>query len=141
MGMKSKNAAHKSSFNQILSNQCYLGVYVYQNIRIPEETPTTASMEEFDAVKVGVTKKPPKKRHPGRSIIPQYYMLTGKEIRMQRISSLQKNTGTRLGGFRCFLCLNIFEVKHYSSVSTQPSSQRRHSIMKDASTLCPESTG
>ena len=110
------------------------------SIPSPEENDPALSALD-DSSPAAEPKKPPKKRHPGRSIIPQYYMLTGKEIRMQRISSLQKNTGTRLGGFRCFLCLNIFEVKHYSSVSTQPSSQRRYSIMKDASTLCPESTG
>lgn len=85
-GLKTKKGAayNKSSFNQILSNERYIGVYTYQDIRIPDGIPAIVTREEFDAVQNAVTKK----KNPRRSVsadAPQprrredgIYLLTGK---------------------------------------------------------------
>lgn len=85
-GLRTKKGSifNKSSFNQILSNQRYAGVYMYQDIRIPNGIPPIVTREEFDKVQVVVTRK----KNPRRSAAadaPQprrredgYYMLTGK---------------------------------------------------------------
>ena len=113
-GLKSKKGAafNKSSFNQILSNQRYMGVYTYQDIRIPDGIPAIVTREEFDAVQVAVTKK----KNPRRSDAPGapqsrrrdtgYYILTGKLFCGECESPLVGVSGTGKSGelhryYRC----------------------------------------
>lgn len=85
-GLKTKKGAafNKSSFNQILSNQRYIGIYTYQDIRIPGGIPAIVTREEFDAVQNAVTKKKnPRKSSAADAPQPRrredgIYILTGK---------------------------------------------------------------
>ena len=71
---------NKSSFNTILSNERYTGVYIYGDTKVPGGIPAIISQELFDKVQYAVTNK----KNP-RSLGPQrrrrekgLYMLTGK---------------------------------------------------------------
>ncbi len=77
---KKHHAWNKSSFNSILSNERYTGVYIYGDTKIPGGIPPIVSQELFDKVQYAVTSK----KNP-RSLGPQrrrrdnsLYMLTGK---------------------------------------------------------------
>ena len=81
-------------------------------------------------------------KHPeiryNRLAIGVWRSLVSRLVRVQEASGSNPDTPTKkpesaFAGSGLFMC--------YSSVSTQLSSQRRCSVMKDASTLCPESTG
>ena len=72
---------NKSSFNAILSNERYTGVYIYGDFRFPGGIPPIVSQELYDAVQYAVSTKP-NPRAPG---IPQkrrredsVYLLTGR---------------------------------------------------------------
>ena len=75
---------NRSSFNQLLSNERYTGVYIYQDIRIPGGVPQIISQELFDTVQCILHLKPNARRDPTGSH-PQkrrreagVYLLTGK---------------------------------------------------------------
>lgn len=85
-GLRTKKGAefNRSSFNQILSNERYVGIYMYQDMRIPGGIPAIVSREEFDAVQQYITKKK-NPRSSGAAGAPQarrrehgIYLLTGK---------------------------------------------------------------
>lgn len=85
-GIKTKKgkAWNRSSFNQILSNERYTGLYIYRDIRIPGGIPAIISRDLFDTVQCVIHSKPNARRDPtGRT--PQkrrrdggMYLLTGK---------------------------------------------------------------
>ena len=74
---------NRSSFNTLLSNERYTGVYIYKDIRIPGGMPKIIDQSLFDAVQLIMhTKKNPRKTPDG---VPQrrrqengIYYLTGK---------------------------------------------------------------
>ena len=75
---------NRSSFNQILSNERYTGVYIYRDIRIPGGIPQIISQELFDTVQCILHIKPNARRDPTGNT-PQkrrrdggIYLLTGK---------------------------------------------------------------
>jgi DNA invertase Pin-like site-specific DNA recombinase len=73
----------RSSFNSMLSNERYTGVYLYKDVRIPDGMPKIIDRPLFDAVQLIMhTKKNPRKAPEG---VPQrrrqengIYYLTGK---------------------------------------------------------------
>ena len=81
---KTKKAWNNSSYNQMLTNIRYTGVYVYQDVRIPGGIPAIVTQAEFDAVQHAVAHK----RNPRRSAAADapisrrrndgVYLLTGK---------------------------------------------------------------
>ena len=75
---------NRSSFNQILSNERYTGVYIYRDIRTPGGIPRIVPQELFDTVQCILHLKPNARRDPSGST-PQkrrrengMYLLTGK---------------------------------------------------------------
>ena len=85
-GLRSKKGQpwNKSSFNRMLSNERYTGIYIYQDIRIPGGIPAIITQTEFDAVqRAAISKKKPR-----RAVMPDapmsrrrqdgVYLLTGK---------------------------------------------------------------
>lgn len=79
---KTKKAWNNSSYNQILTNVRYTGVYIYQDIRIPGGIPAIITQAEFDAAQSAVSHK----RNPRRAVDGPVsrrrddgrYLLTGK---------------------------------------------------------------
>lgn len=72
---------NKSSFNKLLSNERYTGVYIYGDVRIPGGIPQIVDQKTFDAVQLRLHTK----GNPRRSAAPQrrrrensVYLLTGK---------------------------------------------------------------
>lgn len=75
---------NSSSFNSLLSNERYTGVYIYRDIRIPGGIPQIVSQELFDSVQCLLHRKPnarkdssgnaPQKRRREGGV----YLLTGK---------------------------------------------------------------
>lgn len=113
-GVRTKKGAafNKSSFNQILSNPRYTGLYIYQDIRIPGGIPAIVTQAEFDAVQHRVTQKKNPRRAGGsgaplsRRQEDGYYMLTGKLYCGQCESPLVGVSGTSHSGqlhryYRC----------------------------------------
>ncbi len=81
---KTGKAWNRSSFNRLLSNERYTGVYIYRDIRIPGGVPQIVSQELFDTVQCILHLKPNARRDPSGSA-PQkrrqengVYLLTGK---------------------------------------------------------------
>ena len=75
---------NRSSFNQILSNERYTGVYLYRDIRIPGGIPQIIPRDLFDTVQCILHLKPNARRDP-TGTTPQKrrrdngtYLLTGK---------------------------------------------------------------
>lgn len=87
---KKKHKWTRSSFNTLLSNERYTGVYIYKDVRIPGGMPQIISQSLFEAVQLVMhTKKNPRAntalREEVRSALPQrrrqesgVYYLTGK---------------------------------------------------------------
>lgn len=79
-----------SSFNRLLNNERYTGVYIYKDVRVPGGMPCIIDRELFDAVQLSIyTKKNPRKKalldDQTKEAIPQrrrnqngIYYLTGK---------------------------------------------------------------
>lgn len=72
---------NKSSFNRLLTNERYTGMYIYGDVRIPGGIPQIISPEMYEAVQGKLHTK----RNPRRSDTPQrrrredgIYLLTGK---------------------------------------------------------------
>lgn len=72
---------NKSSFNKLLSNERYAGIYIYGDVRIPGGVPRIVEQSVFDAVQLNLHSK----SNPRRSSVPQRrrrengtYLLTGK---------------------------------------------------------------
>lgn len=72
---------NKSSFNKLLSNERYVGVYEYGNVRIPGGVPSIIDQPTFDAVQLQLHNKAnprqnstPRRRRRDNGI----YLLTGK---------------------------------------------------------------
>ena len=81
---KKGKAFNRSSFNQILSNERYTGVYIYRDIRTPGGIPQIISQELFDTVQCILHLKPNARKDP-TGTTPQkrrrdggVYLLTGK---------------------------------------------------------------
>lgn len=81
---KTGKAWNRSSFNQILSNERYTGVYIYRDIRTPGGIPQIISQDLFDTVQCILHLKPNARRDPTGNT-PQkrrreggVYLLTGK---------------------------------------------------------------
>lgn len=103
---------NRSSFGQILSNERYAGVYMYQDIRIPDGIPAIIPRAEFDAVQHYITHK----RQPRQSLAAgveqprrqrrDVYLLTGKlfcgecDNALVGVSGTSKN-GTVHNYYRC----------------------------------------
>lgn len=85
-GLRSKKGQpwNKSSFNRMLTNERYTGIYIYQDIRIPGGIPAIVTQAEFDAVQRAAISK----KNPRRAVMPDapmsrrrqdgIYLLTGK---------------------------------------------------------------
>lgn len=78
---KKGKAWNKSSFNKLLTNERYAGVYIYGDVRIPGGVPRIVDQKVFDAVQNRLRTK----SNPRRSSAPQrrrredsVYLLTGK---------------------------------------------------------------
>lgn len=77
---------NKSSFNKMLSNERYIGIYIYGQTRIPGGIPPIISQGVFDAVQLRLhIKSNPRRKDGDRSSVPQrrrrengVYLLTGK---------------------------------------------------------------
>ena len=72
---------NKSSFNKMLSNERYIGIYIYGDVRIPGGIPRIIEQSVFDAVQLRLHTK----GNPRKSSAPQrrrrengVYLLTGK---------------------------------------------------------------
>lgn len=85
-GLRTKKGRewNRSSFNQILSNEKYTGLYTYRDIRVPGGIPRIIEQDVFDAVQIQLHKKPNCRRDPTGQT-PQRrrrkggtYLLTGK---------------------------------------------------------------
>lgn len=75
---------NRSSFNSLLSNERYTGVYLYRDLRIPGGIPQIVTQELFDAVQ-GILHQKPNARKDPTGTTPQKrrreggtYLLTGK---------------------------------------------------------------
>lgn len=81
-GIKTKKGKNwnRSSFNSLLSNEKYAGLYSYGDIRVPGGIPQIVSQELFDAVQhIMYTKKNPRSPGPQRRRRENgVYLLTGK---------------------------------------------------------------
>ena len=72
---KTKGRWNKNSFSKMLSNERYIGVYIWSDVRIENGIPKIIEKEMFDAVQVKLgNKKNPRGRHREAGD----YMLTGK---------------------------------------------------------------
>ena len=81
---KKKSEWNRSSFNSLLSNERYTGVYIYGDIRVPGGIPAIVSKDVFDAAQVLLHRKPNCRKDPTGQT-PQKrrrdtgtYLLTGK---------------------------------------------------------------
>lgn len=81
-GIKTKTGSqwNSSSFNRLLSNERYTGLYIYRDIRVPGGIPQIIPRELFDAVQcIMGTKKNPRATGPQRRRREAgTYLLTGK---------------------------------------------------------------
>lgn len=80
-GLRTKKGAlwNKSSFNKILSNERYIGVYLYKNHRIPGGFPVIVEKELFDQVQDKIGAKPNARGDVNRRRTESgTYLLTGK---------------------------------------------------------------
>ena len=82
---KRKQPWTKSSFNRLLANERYTGVYIYDEIRIPGGMPQIVDKDLFDAVQLIIHTKPNGRKNTTDPSIPQrrrqengIYYLTGK---------------------------------------------------------------
>ena len=64
-----------SSFNKLFSNEKYIGVYTYDDIRVDNGIPPIISREVFDAVQI---RKDENRHAPARSKAKEPYLLSGK---------------------------------------------------------------
>jgi DNA invertase Pin-like site-specific DNA recombinase len=78
---KKGKAWNKSSFNKMLTNERYIGIYIYGDVRIPGGIPAIVTQDQFDAV----TNRLGNKANARISAAPQRrrqengtYLLTGK---------------------------------------------------------------
>lgn len=82
-GLRTKKGSvwNKSSFNTILTNERYTGIYIYGDVRIPGGVPPIVTQRQFDAVQERLRTKgnpraggsPQRRRREGGT-----YLLTGK---------------------------------------------------------------
>ena len=80
-GLRTKKGAlwNKSSFNKILSNERYIGVYLYKEHRIPGGFPSIIEKELFDQVQEKIGSKPRARGDINRRRTDSgAYLLTGK---------------------------------------------------------------
>jgi DNA invertase Pin-like site-specific DNA recombinase len=80
-GIKTKKGAHwnKSSFNRILSNERYIGVYLYKEHRIEGGFPIIVDKETFDSAQIYIKGKPKARGGTARRKCKgDTYLLTGK---------------------------------------------------------------
>ena len=80
-GIKTKKGApwNKSSFNRILSNERYIGVYLYKEHRIEGGFPVIMDKETFDSAQVYIKGKPKARGGTARRRCKgDTYLLTGK---------------------------------------------------------------
>ena len=99
----------RSSFNAILHNERYTGVYIYQDTRIEGGVPQIIDRETFDAVQhVMHTKRNPRKsgNGPTRRRVNEIYLLTGKLYCGQCGSPLVGISGTSRSGakYHYYVC-------------------------------------
>ena len=80
-GLRTKKGApwNKSSFNRILSNERYIGVYLYKEHRIPGGFPVIVDKELFEQVQDKISNKPRARGDVNRRRTESgTYLLTGK---------------------------------------------------------------
>ena len=80
-GLRTKKGAlwNKSSFNKILSNERYIGVYIYKEYRIPGGFPAIIEKELFEQVQDKIGSKPNARGNVTRRQTESgTYLLTGK---------------------------------------------------------------
>ena len=80
-GLRTKTGAPwgRSSFNTILHNERYAGVYIYGDTRIEGGVPQIVDRETFDAMQHVLRAKPnPRDAGPQRRRVNEIYLLTGK---------------------------------------------------------------
>ena len=102
-GFRTKSGAewNKNSFNRMLSNERYAGVYLYKEIRVEGGVPAIVDRETFDAVQHILHTKPnprgtadlPTRRHRENGV----YLLTGKAFCGNCGSPMIGVSGKRVG--------------------------------------------
>ena len=104
-GLRTKKGAlwNKSSFNKILSNERYIGVYLYKEYRIPGGFPVIVEKELFDKVQDIIGNKPNARGDVTRRRTESgTYLLTGKLYCGHCESPMVGISGTGRHGTMCF---------------------------------------
>ncbi len=105
---------NKSSFNTILSNERYIGIYLYKEHRIPGGFPAIVEKELFDQVQDKIGKKPQARGSVTRRRTESgTYLLTGKLYCGHCQNPIVGISGVGRHGTACFYyCCNGKRVKH-----------------------------
>lgn len=104
-GVKTKKGAqwNKSSFNRLLSNERYIGVYLYKEFRIEGGFPAIIDEETFRAVQTVVLEKPQGRGTVKRRKCEAFtYLLTGKLWCGECDSPMSGISGTSRSGGLCY---------------------------------------
>ena len=115
-GLRTKKGAlwNKSSFNKILSNERYIGVYLYKGYRIPGGFPVVVEKELFDQVQEIIGTKPNCRGDVNRRRTDSgTYLLTGKLYCGKCGNPMVGSSGKGNSGNTCFYyCCNGKRLKH-----------------------------
>ena len=115
-GLRTKKGAlwNKSSFNKILSNERYIGVYLYKDHRIPGGFPVIVEKELFDQVQDKIGSKSNARGNVNRRRTESgTYLLTGKLYCGHCENPMVGISGTGRHGTMCFYyCCNGKRIKH-----------------------------
>ena len=99
-GIKTKHGAqwNRSSFNKLLSNERYVGTYIYGDIRIENGVPQIIDPETFYAVQEEMRHRSNPRGVPGRRRGNNLYLLTGKVFCGKCKAPMVGNSGTSKTG-------------------------------------------
>ena len=115
-GLRTKKGAlwNKSSFNKILSNERYIGVYIYKEYRIPGGFPAIIEKELFEQVQDKIGSKPNARGNVTRRQTESgTYLLTGKLYCGKCLNPMVGISGTgRHGTMGFYYSCNGKRLKH-----------------------------
>ena len=99
-GIRTKHGAqwNKSSFNKLLSNERYIGTYIYGDIRIENGIPAIVDRNVFFAVQEEMKHRANPRGVPGKRRGKTVYLLTGKVFCGECKSAMIGNSGTSKSG-------------------------------------------